>query len=144
MLVDFGTKILDFNVALPKGSGKNKNKIASLNEVLKWHWKSTTECKNGYKDLLKNWYLSKSTEDKYEKMSIVFELHRHNNRMLDSDNIGLIIKWTIDAIKELDYLIDDDQITYMVIPSKLNRDVVETQINVKCYVGEPIYDKKEK
>lgn len=125
--------ILQFSVPLPKGRGKNKNKIASLNEIPKWHWKTVSDVKNGFKDLLKEWYIGSTDLEPLPKMTIVFKLYRHNNRMLDSDNLGFIIKWTIDSIKESNWLIDDDQICYTVEPSVLNKELIETSMQVSCY-----------
>lgn len=126
------TKLVEFNIPLPKGKGKFKNQVASLNSVARWHWKSVADIKSDYKHLIKDWYINTS-EEPLSSMSIVFEINRHNNRILDSDNLGFIIKWTIDAIKESGWLVDDDQITYLVLPSKLNIDLIETSIKVTCY-----------
>lgn len=133
MFFDEASKIASFNIPLPKGKGKNKNKVASLNEIPKWHWKTVSDVKTQYKDTIKDWYIQSWQEEPLSSMTIVFELQRHNSRILDSDNLGFIIKWTIDAIKESGWLIDDDQITYLVLPSKLNRDLIETSIKVSCY-----------
>lgn len=128
-----GEQIANFTIPLPKGRGKNKNKIASLNELPKWHWKVISDVQKQYKQIIKDWYISSYESDPLPSMTILFKLHRHNDRVLDSDNLGFIIKWTIDAIKESGWLIDDDQITYIVEPSRVNRDLIETSIEVLCY-----------
>jgi hypothetical protein len=128
-----GDLITSFNIPLPKGRGKNKNKIASLNEVPKWHWNDTAKVKKQYKDVINDWYIGDPDGEPLSSMTVVFKLKRHNGRILDSDNIGFIIKWTIDAIKESGWLIDDDQITYLVIPSVIDRELIESTIEVSCY-----------
>lgn len=77
-----------FNIPLPKGKGKNKNKVASLNEVPKWHWNAVSKVKSEYKGIIKDWYLEEYSGEPLERMSILFELYRHNGRILDSDNLG--------------------------------------------------------
>jgi len=86
--------ILKFKVEVPKGLGKNKSKIASLNEYPKWHWATQSKVKKTFKDLLMSWFIPKS-EAKLETVKIIFKLYRHNKRVLDSDNLGFIIKWSI-------------------------------------------------
>lgn len=125
--------ISSFSLPLPKGRGKNKNKIATLNEVPKWHWSSVSKVKNDYKDLIKDWYLEDWNKEPLGSMTVVFSIERHNKRILDSDNIGFIIKWVLDAIKETGTLVDDDQITYTVNPSIVVEGLVESQIKVECY-----------
>lgn len=134
MVIDIkGELITSFNIPLPKGRGKNKNKIASLNELPKWHWNDVSKVKKQYKDVISDWYIGDPNGEPLESMAIVFKLKRHNGRILDSDNIGFIIKWTIDAIKESGWLVDDDQITYLVEPSVLDRELIESTIEVACY-----------
>lgn len=128
-----GVELHRFCIPLPKGRGKNKNKIASLNELPKWHWSSVDKVKREYKSVISDWYIGSYEGEPLKSMTIVFKLQRHNNRILDSDNIGFIIKWTIDAIKESGWLIDDDQITYLVEPSELKTDLIESMIEVICY-----------
>lgn len=126
-------KLISFNIPLPKGRGKNKNKIASLNEIPKWHWSSVAKVKQEYKSIISDWYIGSYDGEPLSSMTIVFKIKRHNKKILDSDNIGFIIKWTIDAIKESGWLTDDDQITYLVEPSVLDRDLIESLIEVSCY-----------
>jgi hypothetical protein len=128
-----GKLLTEFNIPLPRGKGKNKNKIASLNELPKWHWSAINKVKTEYKDIIKQWYLFEWKEEPLKDMTIVFKLYRHNHKILDSDNIGFIIKWTIDAIKESGWLVDDDQITYLVLPSTHNSELIESTIKVQCY-----------
>jgi len=66
-------------------------------------------------------------------MFICFSIYRHNRRIFDSDALGFIVKWTIDAIKESGWLVDDNQVTYIVHPSVLNLDLIETEIKVEVY-----------
>lgn len=127
-------KLFDFTIPLPKGKGGKKNAIASINEVAKWHWNMVSKVKTEYKDLIKQWYLEENSGNKYRTMLIVFKLKRHNRRILDSDNLGFIIKWTIDAIKEQQWLTDDDQVYYLVEPAVLNTDLIESSIEVECYI----------
>lgn len=125
--------IMMFNIPLPKGRGKNKNKVASLNQVPKWHWSDVARVKQEFKEIIADWYISSNHGEPLKSMTIVFELFRHDNRIFDSDNLGFIIKWTIDTIKESGWLIDDDQITYLVRPSVLDRSLIESSVRVSCY-----------
>jgi len=127
-------ELIKVSIPLPKGSGKNKNKIASLNEIIKWHWSAINKVKFEYKSNLKDWYIPKNQKEPQANMTIEFQLRRHNNRVLDSDNIGIIIKWTIDTIKEQNWLIDDNQVTYTVIPSVLDNTVLDTTIDITAYI----------
>jgi len=117
-----------FNTACPK----YKEQVISLNNVAKWHRFHSSKIKNEYKNNLKDFYIPEAI-NKYKSLEIHFQLYRHNKRTLDSDNLGFIIKWTIDAIKELNWVEDDDEITYKVNPAILNRDLLETEIEVKVF-----------
>jgi len=117
--------LFEFQVAGPK----YKNQVISLNNVAKWLRFQGSIIKNIYKDSLKTWHIPNAA-DKKEKLFIEFHLYRHNKRTLDSDNLGFIIKWTIDAIKESNWLIDDDKITYIVYPAILDRNLEDTEIKV--------------
>jgi Holliday junction resolvase RusA-like endonuclease len=120
--------LFEFQVAAPKF----KNQVISLNNVGKWHRFNSSSIKNLYKDNIKVWNIPEP-EDKLESVYIEFHLFRHNKRTLDSDNLGFIIKWTIDAIKEKEWLIDDDKVTYIVFPAILDRELIDTEIKVKVY-----------
>lgn len=124
-------KTIIFEVPLPKGIGKNKNKIASMNEVTKWHWSSTTKVKDKYKLMVKEWFLSEpKANEVYNYSYVKYELLRHNKRVIDADNLGFIIKWTNDCIKELGWILDDDKLSYSVDRAKLNPDLNETSVKV--------------
>jgi hypothetical protein len=120
--------LFEFTTACPK----YKNKVISLNNVGEWIRYSSSKIKNEYKDILKEWNIPTATKQ-YEKLHFEFHLYRHNKRILDSDALGFIVKWTIDAVKESEWLIDDNQVSYLVEPAILNRDLVETEILVKVY-----------
>lgn len=126
--------IFEFTTPLPKW----KNQVVSLNNANKWLRYDQSKIKNEYKDMLKDWHIP--TPDKQRKsMFIEFHLTRHNKRVLDSDALGYTIKWTIDAIKDTEneegmkWLFDDDQITYLVHPAKLDRELLETEITVRVF-----------
>jgi len=121
-------KLFEFQVAAPK----YRNQVISLNNIGKWHRYQSSTIKNLYKDNLKSWNIPEATI-KYKSLYIVFHLYRHNKRTLDSDNLGFIIKWTIDAIKESGWLIDDNIITYKVVPAILDRNLLDTEIKVVVY-----------
>ena len=128
------TLLFDFTAPAPK----YKNQVISLNNVSKWLRFHGSKIKNEYKDTLKEWYIPSPTKE-HEALYIEFHLHRHNKRVLDSDALGFIIKYTIDAIKDTEndegikWLKDDDQITYLVVPATLNRELLETEIQVKVF-----------
>jgi hypothetical protein len=116
-----------------------KNQVISLNNIPKWYRFHQSKIKNEYKDMLKEWYIP-TPKKEYTSLYIEFHLFRHNKRVLDSDNLGFIIKWTLDSIKETEniekkikWLTDDDQIQYMVVPAILNRDLKDTSITVKVF-----------
>lgn len=117
--------LFEFQVAGPK----YKNQVVSLNNVGKWIRYQSSPIKNTYKDMIKAWHIP-TADVKYKELFIEFRLFRHNKRTLDSDNLGFIIKWTIDAIKELEWIEDDDQITYIVYPAVLDRELKDTEIKV--------------
>jgi hypothetical protein len=108
---------------------KFKDTIVSLNNISKWHRFKASEIKNFYKESISVWQIPDVTKE-YKKLFIEFHLLRHNKRVLDSDNLGFIIKWTIDAIKEKGWVEDDDQITYIVFPAILDRKLNDTSIEI--------------
>lgn len=120
--------VLQFVVPVPK----YKNQLASLNVVPKLHWAALSKIKNDYKQTLKSWFIDDASTS-HSSMHIEFTLNRHNDRVLDSDNLGYVIKWTIDAIKEVGWLIDDDNITYSVTRSLVNKELKETSLGVRCF-----------
>lgn len=137
--------LFEFNVECPK----YQNQVISLNNIEKWYRFHKSKIKNQYKQNLKDFYIP--TPDKtYEGIVIDFKLYRHNGKTLDSDNMGFIIKWTIDAIKEINWetqiingkektvknpgwIIDDDNVEYSVTPAVLDRSLLETEVNIKVY-----------
>jgi len=133
--------LFEINSPCPKWIGTKKAKkdgktirrkveeIISLNNINDWYRFNSSRIKNEYKNLLKEWYIPKATK-KHKSLFIEFHLFRHNKKTLDSDNLGFIIKWTIDAIKESNWMEDDDQITYIVFPAILNRELKDTEIKV--------------
>lgn len=121
--------LLNFNIACPK----YRKQVISLNNVGKWLRFHQSKIKNEYKQNLKDFCITPPPAIKYKKLFITFRIYRNNKRILDSDAIGFIVKWTIDAIKEVGWLVDDDQITYIVFPSILNKDLVESEINVSVF-----------
>jgi Holliday junction resolvase RusA-like endonuclease len=126
--------LFSFEVALPKGKGKYKSSIASMNKVATWHWSTTLSVKKEFKKLLLDWYIPEASV-KLASGTLVFELFRHNKKIIDSDNIGFIVKWTIDAIKESGWLIDDNQIKYVVVPSVVKKELKETTMSVTFFKG---------
>jgi len=118
--------LFKFSVACPK---HNKEQVVSLNNINKWLRFKKSTISNEYKNLLNDWHIP-TPNKKLKKAFIVFELYRHNKRILDSDNLGIIIKWTIDAIKNSGWLVDDDQIFYTVVPSTLDLSLKETEITL--------------
>ena len=135
-------KIFEFSVACPT---YKSDVVISLNNINKWFRYKVSSISNEYKDMLTEWHIP-APNKKLKKVYIVFELYRHNKRILDSDNLGFIIKWTIDAIKNSGWLIDDDQVLYTVIPSTLNIDLKETEIKITMFekVSDYIYFLEDK
>lgn len=124
--------IFSFHAACPK----YQNKVISLNksDISKWVKWQEAVIKNEYKDNLKEWHIP-DPEDGRELTNawLEFRLFRHTGRKFDSDNLGFIIKWTIDAIKEMGWLKDDDQIIYTVFPSVVDKTLAETEIKVSMF-----------
>ena len=130
--------LFEFNTPCPK----YKEQVISLNNVSKWLRFHQSKIKNTYKQQLKEWYIP-TPNTRYKKLYVEFHLFRHNKRVLDADNLGFIIKWTLDAIKETEnpklkitWLEDDDQIRYLVEPAILDRELLETEIKVKVFEKE--------
>jgi len=121
-------KLLDFSIACPK----YRKKVISLNNIPLWYRYQQSKIKNEYKQNLKDFCIT-TPDKKLTKMFICFSIYRHNRRIFDSDALGFIVKWTIDAIKESGWLVDDNQVTYIVHPSVLNLDLIETEIKVEVY-----------
>jgi hypothetical protein len=120
--------------------------------VSKWLRFHSSKIKNEYKNNLKEWYIP-TPEKTFDKLLIEFHLYRHNKRTLDTDNLGFIIKWTIDAIKEINWseewvgnkvnitkkegwMKDDDNVEYNVKPAILDKKLLETVITVKVFNAE--------
>jgi hypothetical protein len=120
-------KLFDFTIECPMHFGE----IVSLNNVNKWYRYQVSNIKNRFQDELKEWCIPEATE-KRESLFLVFEVLRQNKRKFDSDAIGFHIKWIIDAIKK-DWLIDDDQIFYLVIPSKVENELNEASLKVSVF-----------
>jgi len=145
-----GEKLFSFNIPCPiyegkisKKTGKKSKQVVSLNNIHQWLRFHKSKISNEYKNQLKDWYIPENPNPKYESIDIQFELKRHNKRVLDSDNLGIIIKWTIDAIKGekndkegSKWLIDDDKVFYNVVPAILDETLLETEIKVTVYKKE--------
>lgn len=140
--------LFEFTASAPKW----KEQVISLNNIDKWHRFHKSKLKNEFKNMLQEWHIPKP-DAMYESLYIEFHLFRHNGRTLDSDNLGIIIKWTIDAIKEINWewdysgkkpkpikhpgwMKDDDKIEYNVKPAVLNRELLETEITVKVFTND--------
>lgn len=121
-------ELFSFSAPCPK----YKEQVVSLNNIGKWYRYNKSKIMNEYKTILKTWHIPE-VEEKLEKAYFSFELKRHNKRVLDSDNLGFIIKWTIDAVKEEEWLLDDNKITYNVIPAIVDRTLKETIITVRMF-----------
>jgi len=121
--------LITFSTAVPKYGGQ----VVSLNNAKKWLKFSETPIKNEYKISLKQFYIPERKIEPLSKAFIIFRIFRKDKRMLDSDSLGYIIKWTIDAIKEENWFIDDDQITYIVFPSVVDKSLIETELTVSVY-----------
>jgi Holliday junction resolvase RusA-like endonuclease len=121
-------KFFEFNIAAPK----YKNQVVSLNNINKWLRWSKSKISNDYKNMLNDFYIPEPTEQ-LRSSWIRFDLYRHNGKVLDSDNLGIIVKWTIDAIKQKGWLEDDNQVTYSIFPSIMDRNLVETEIKVSMF-----------
>jgi hypothetical protein len=134
-LVEKKEKLFEFNVPCPK----YKEQVVSLNNFSKWYRFKGSTIKNTYIELLHEWCIPEP-EETLDEILVEYHLYRHNKRVLDADNLGFIIKWTNDAIKNkknelknLTFLTDDDQVHYYVKPAVLNRELLETEIKVKVY-----------
>jgi len=137
-----GKSLLNFTVACPKYTGVVKqtktgkistvNTVISLNNVNKWYRYKLKKIVEEYKENLTNWFIPKS-KLKLTSAFIEINLYRENKRKFDADNLGYIVKWTIDTIKEQGWLKDDDQVTILLTPSIYKEDIVETSIEVSLY-----------
>jgi len=134
-LKEFKNNLFTTSVPCPK---YKSDIVVSLNNVGKWHRYLKSKIMNHYKDTLKQWHIPDTTIS-LDKAYITFELIRHNKRVLDTDNLGFIIKWTIDSIKEVGWLKDDDQITYTAIPAVLDREKSETEVIITLYKDKESY-----
>lgn len=127
---------------------KYKNSLITLNNISKWKRFHEPKIKNDLKNMLKEWHIKEPNKsDLKEGLFIVFQVLRHNKRILDADNAGIIIKWSIDAIKEINWELDengnwlkhigwiedDDNIIYTVLPAKYKEGLAETELKVHVF-----------
>jgi len=138
--------LFEFTTPAPK----HQQQVVTLNNVGKWYRFQGSKIKNEYKEMLKEWHIPKPKAT-FDYLLIEFHISRHVKRTLDSDNIGFIVKWTIDAIKEINWewdytgskpkiiakhpgwMVDDDNVEYNVKPSILDKTLLETEFTVKVF-----------
>ena len=121
-----------FEIVIPVAKYKSKGKmqVISLNNISKWGRFGKTKIKNEYKDLLKEFFIPTNQKEPYKKLNITFHILRENRRKFDADNIVFNIKWFIDSLTETKWLIDDDKVTFTVVPAEYVENLTEMQLKV--------------
>jgi Holliday junction resolvase RusA-like endonuclease len=127
---------LDIKMRIPVAYWEQarSKQIVSLNNTARWHRYGKTKIKNQYKEILTSFYIREPTEC-YRKANITFKILRHNKRKIDPDALSWVYKWFIDAFTEAGWLVDDDQITYTLVPATYIEGLNETMVDVsiKCF-----------
>jgi len=122
--------LLDFIMPFPYWESKGKRQLISLNNTHRWFRYGQTKIKNGYKDLLKEFYIP-TPSTKYDSLMIEYEVQRHNKRRVDAMNIvAFADKWFLDSLTETGWLSDDDNCYHMITPARYTPNITETQLRV--------------
>lgn len=117
-------------IPFPYWESKGKKQLISLNNTTRWYRYSHTKIKNGYKDLLKEFFIP-DPKRQYSSLIIEYQVLRHNKRRVDAMNIiAFSDKWFLDSLVETGWLSDDDYCFHIIKPAVYTKDLVETQLRV--------------
>ena len=126
---------LEFTVPVPKiGTGKFKNRLAVNNTIPTWYRFQKTKIKNTFKENLSQWHIEESQLALEENVTVEFQLYRPTKHKLDADSIAISAgKWTVDLLVEKGWIKDDNVVTFIYRPVIVEKERVETEVNVKVY-----------
>lgn len=133
MEYDISEPLIDMVIPFPYWESKGKKQIASLNNLSRWYRHNHTKIKNGYKDLLRDFYVPEPNQI-YNSLLFKYEIQRHNNRRADSMNlVPLADKWLVDLMVDIGWMKDDDKCYHMISPAVYKKGIVETQLRVQVF-----------
>ena len=110
------------------GKGKKANQLCTVNNLPYFYRYGITRIKNTFKEQLKEWYIPKHTGEPTRSALVIFRIKRKNKKRIDPDSAALPQKWIADVLVEQGYLIDDDQIRYILEPTEYSCEGVDTSI----------------
>ena len=116
-----------------KKTGKVTEQLCTLNNFSRWGRWGKAEIKAEYKQLLRDFFIPEPDGEALDSMTIEFSVLRHNKRKVDVDNLIYNQKFILDLLQEMNWLIDDDQVTVIIIPSSYVKGLSETQFRVRAY-----------
>ena len=122
--------LISMTIPFPYWESKDKKQLCSLNNTTRWYRYNHTKIKNGYKDLLKEFYIPNPIK-RYHSLSIEYQVERHNKRKVDAMNIiAFTDKWFLDSLVETGWLSDDDKCYHTITPAIYKEGIAETQLRV--------------
>ncbi len=115
------------------GSKKRSQEVCSTNNISRWFRHSKTKIMNQFKQDMREWFIPEWKDNPYRSAEIHFTILRTNNRKMDPDSLGpSTYKWSIDLLTEQGMIIDDDQCTVVLHPTKLNcPGTIETSVRMQ-------------
>lgn len=125
--------LFEFSTSIPTYGTLKKRKIPTLNNVQEWFRFFKSKLKNEYQDNLLSFAIPSCNIVPLDGCFIYFQIKRPNKRTLDADNIGFIVKWTIDAIKVSNWIKDDNKVSYYVGEAIEDKTLLETSLEIKVY-----------
>ena len=129
-----GSHLATYVIPLAKYRKRNKNVIVTLNNTPEWYRYKYSKIKNEYKALLAELFIPEPPElAPFKSLKIQYTLLRHTRRKLDADNNAWTFKMHHDILRDLGWLVDDDQISYCVTAAQYQKSLQETMLRVSIY-----------
>lgn len=116
-----------------KTTGKVTEQLCTLNNFSRWGRFGKAKIKEEYKQMLQDFFIPEPGGEALDSMIIEFSILRHNKRKIDVDNLIYNQKFILDLLQDMNWLVDDDQVTIIVVPSVYVNGLSETQFRVKAY-----------
>lgn len=127
---------------ISKKTGKQTEQLCTINNYSRWKREVSDRTRNGkttpgirtlYKQLLRDFFIPEPEDETFYKITIDYTILRHNKRKIDTDGLIFNHKWLADLLQEMGWISDDDQVTLIIRPYIVDKNLNETQFKVIAY-----------
>jgi len=123
--------LFDIIIPFPYWESKGRKQIVSLNNIARWKRFGEADIKNGYKELLQDFFIPDAI-NMYQSLKLEYKVLRHNFRKADAMNVVPIAdKWFLDKLVDMGWLNDDDNCSHNISPAEFTESLIETQLSVR-------------